>query len=33
MGGKLVERGNHFLALVEYKTVIYGWEDLSKIYD
>ncbi|MGI8640968.1 MAG: GNAT family N-acetyltransferase [Pyrinomonadaceae bacterium] len=30
MGGKLVGKGNYFLALVEYETVIYGWRDLSK---
>ncbi|CAN5682289.1 hypothetical protein BH24ACI2_BH24ACI2_14330 [soil metagenome] len=32
MGGKLVGKGNHFLALVKYETVIYGWKDLSEIY-
>ncbi|MBA2494230.1 MAG: GNAT family N-acetyltransferase, partial [Acidobacteria bacterium] len=28
MGGQIVGKGNHFLALVEYETVIYGWKDL-----
>jgi len=28
MGGKIVGKGNHFLALVEYETVIYGWRNL-----
>ena len=30
MGGKIVEKGNHFLALVEYETVIYGWRNLLR---
>jgi len=33
MGGKIVGRGNHFLLLVEYKTVIYGWKNLGENYD
>ncbi len=28
MGGEVVGKGNHFLALVEYETVIYGWRNL-----
>ena len=32
MGGKIVGRGNHFLLLVEYKTVIYGWKILGENY-
>ncbi|MDQ3042919.1 MAG: GNAT family N-acetyltransferase [Acidobacteriota bacterium] len=28
MGGKLIGQGNHFLALVEYETIIYGWKNL-----
>jgi len=32
MGGKIVGRGNHFLLLVEYKTVIYGWKNLGENY-
>lgn len=28
MGGQIIGKGNHFLALVEYETVIYGWKDL-----
>lgn len=31
MGGEIVGKGNHFIQLVEYETVIYGWKDLSKI--
>jgi len=30
MGGQVVGRGNHFLALVEYETIIYGWNNLRK---
>jgi len=30
MGGELVGKGNHFLALVEYETVIYGWKNLRE---
>jgi 3-deoxy-manno-octulosonate cytidylyltransferase (CMP-KDO synthetase) len=30
MGGELVGKGNHFLALVEYQTVIYGWKNLQQ---
>ncbi len=26
MGGQIAGKGNHFLALVEYETVIYGWK-------
>jgi ribosomal protein S18 acetylase RimI-like enzyme len=33
MGGKIVGKGNHFLALVEYETVIYGWKNLSGNYE
>ncbi len=32
MGGQIVGKGNHFLLLVEYETLIYGWKNLSKIY-
>ncbi len=32
MGGRVVSQGNHFIALVEYQTDIYGWENLSEIY-
>ncbi len=32
MGGKIVGRGNHFLLLVEYKTIIYGWKNLRENY-
>jgi 3-deoxy-manno-octulosonate cytidylyltransferase (CMP-KDO synthetase) len=32
MGGKIVGRGNHFLSLVEYKTVTYGWKNLRENY-
>ena len=32
MGGQICGKGNHFLALVEYETVIYGWNDLSENY-
>ena len=28
MGGKLIGQGNHFLALVKYETIIYGWKNL-----
>ena len=31
MGGQLVGEGTHNLAGAEFKTVIYAWEDLSKI--
>ncbi len=31
MGGQIVGTGNHFLALVEYETFIYGWKDLREI--
>ena len=30
MGGQIVGRGNHFLALVEYETIIYGWKNLGE---
>ena len=33
MGGQIVGKGNHFLALVEYETVIYGWKNLGENYD
>ena len=33
MGGKIEDKGNHFLALAEYETVIYGWKNLGKNYD
>lgn len=29
MGGQIVGRGNHFILLVEYETLVYGWENLS----
>ncbi|MDQ3750585.1 MAG: 3-deoxy-manno-octulosonate cytidylyltransferase [Acidobacteriota bacterium] len=32
MGGKIVGKGNHFLALVEFKTIVYGWKNLSENY-
>ena len=32
MGGEIVAKGNHFLALVEYETVIYGWKNLREKY-
>jgi len=28
MGGEIVGKGNHFLALAEYETIIYGWNNL-----
>ena len=31
MGGRVVGESRHSLAGVEFKTLIYGWEDLSKI--
>ncbi len=31
MGGEIVGKGNHFLALVEFETVIYGWKNLRII--
>ncbi|MCA1625895.1 MAG: GNAT family N-acetyltransferase [Acidobacteria bacterium] len=30
MGGQIVGRGNHFLALIEYETIIYGWKNLGE---
>ena len=33
MGGQIVGRGNHFLALIEYETLIYGWKNLGENYD
>lgn len=30
MGGRIIGKGNHFLADVEYKTVIYGWDKLRE---
>jgi 3-deoxy-manno-octulosonate cytidylyltransferase (CMP-KDO synthetase) len=30
MDGQVVGKGNHFLLLVEYETVIYGWENLRE---
>jgi GNAT superfamily N-acetyltransferase len=30
MGGQIVGKGNHFLLLVEYETIIYGWKNLSE---
>ena len=33
MGGELIGKGNHFLALVEYETLIYGWKNLGGNYD
>lgn len=32
MGGKIVGKGNHFLALVEFETVVYGWKNLGENY-
>jgi hypothetical protein len=32
MGGQIVGRGNHFILLVEYETLIYGWENLGENY-
>ncbi len=32
MGGEIVEKGNHFLALVEFETVVYGWKNLREKY-
>ncbi len=32
MGGEFIGKGNHFLALVEFETVIYGWKNLSVNY-
>ncbi len=32
MGGQIVGKGNHFLALVEYETLVYGWKDLGENY-
>jgi len=31
MGGQIAGTGNHFLALVEYETIIYGWNNLREI--
>lgn len=31
MGGRVVGEGQHSLAGIEFKTLIYGWDDLSKI--
>ncbi len=33
MGGRIVGKGNHFLLLARYETVIYGWNNLSENYD
>jgi 3-deoxy-manno-octulosonate cytidylyltransferase (CMP-KDO synthetase) len=33
MGGQIVGRGNHFLALAQYETLIYGWKNLGENYD
>ncbi len=32
MGGQIVSQGNHFLALVEYETIVYGWKNLGGNY-
>jgi 3-deoxy-manno-octulosonate cytidylyltransferase (CMP-KDO synthetase) len=32
MGGQIVANGNHFLALVEFETIIYGWNNLGETY-
>ena len=32
MGGEIVGRGNHFLVLDEFETVIYGWRSLREKY-
>ena len=32
MGGRIVGRGNHFILLVEYETLVYGWKNLSENY-
>jgi len=32
MGGQIVGEGNHFLSLIEFKTVIYGWKNLRENY-
>jgi len=32
MGGQIVGQGKHFLADVEYVTVVYGWNNLGEIY-
>lgn len=32
MGGEIVAEGNHFIALIEYETVVYGWKNLGEIY-
>ncbi len=32
MGGEIVGEGNHFFALVEYETIIYGWKNLGETY-
>jgi 3-deoxy-manno-octulosonate cytidylyltransferase (CMP-KDO synthetase) len=32
MGGRIVSQGNHFLALVEFETIIYGWKKLGENY-
>ena len=32
MGGEFIAKGNHFLALVEFETIIYGWKNLSENY-
>lgn len=31
MGGRIVGEGTHYLAGIEYKTVIYGWNDLRNL--
>lgn len=33
MGGQLFGKANHFLALVKYETVIYGWKNLGENND
>jgi 3-deoxy-manno-octulosonate cytidylyltransferase (CMP-KDO synthetase) len=33
MGGKVVGKGNHFFALVEYETIIYGWKNLRESFN
>jgi len=32
MGGQIVSQGNHFFALVEYETIVYGWKNPGENY-